>query len=97
METNDRLSAALLTASGITSKRDAKAKRTSFTTSTAAAANAKKYAYSPRKPKTSTVRVEADIIELVKVWPTYERVRYISEAIRGSVKAYETLEKVKNR
>jgi len=84
--TNERLSAALLRASARAAKIDANAKRTHFTTPTATAANAKRYAEETRKPKTATVRVESDIIELVKAWPTSERVHLISEAIRKALK-----------
>lgn len=87
METNDRLSAALLNASARAEKIDAKSKRTHFTTDTANAANAKKYEGVKKKPRTATVRVEEDIVELVKEWPTSKRVHIISEAIRKALKS----------
>lgn len=87
MEKNERLSAALLRASARAAKIDANAKRTRFTTATATAANAKRYAETTRKPKTATVRVEADVLELVKALPTSDRVHRISEAIRKALKS----------
>jgi len=88
---NHRLAASLAYAAKTAPAIAAKATRSRFTSATARAANAAKYADHQPKPPTATVRVEADVAEAVKAWPTAERVRLISEAIRAALRADEIL------